>query len=141
MSALAPCRMSDAGGPTPAQAFKPFEEHCATSSSAVSAAPSHDRPWKSLLLQNGGALILRLPCQPPSSRPPSPSPCTQARHPAMAGALRALRSRHLLHRMCAACADPSTSYALVPILSPFPALLPFWPNSLNTHTISLRLEG
>jgi hypothetical protein len=109
--------------------------------SCLSAAPSHDRPWKSLLLQNGGALILRLPCQPPSSRPPSPSPCTQARHPAMAGALRALRSRHLLHRMCAACADPSTSYALVPILSPFPALLPFWPNSLNTHTISLRLEG
>ena len=36
------------------------------SSSAVSAAPSHDCPWKSLLHQNGGALILRLPCQPPS---------------------------------------------------------------------------
>lgn len=31
----------------------------------------------------------------------------------MAGALRVLRSRHLFQRVCAACADPSTSYALV----------------------------
>lgn len=41
---------------------------------------------------------------------------------AMAGALRALRSRHLLQRAClAACTDPSTSYALGAVDIPTPA--------------------
>ncbi|XP_024400051.1 uncharacterized protein [Physcomitrium patens] len=38
----------------------------------------------------------------------------------MAGALRVLRSRHLFQRVCAACADPSTSYALETVTIPTP---------------------